>query len=727
MQQNKEIATKNFHFVEKIAFSILETKPGKFLQVLENIQKSLQVIFTFKQNNVVIYGQKESIEQAEKELAQLEADIMASLRKDTVDIPAYLSNELATNQMLKKEILEKTGMFLFFPESEVNPVVLEIALKDSQTKIQIVNGDITKENTECIVNCANEFLKHDGGIAHQIAKKGGKVLISECEQIIKRVGSIAPGNCVRTSAGDLKCLSVLHVVGPRWHGGHMNEEGLLRLAVKNCIRSCEEVGYRSISIPLISSGIFGYPPPLAAKVLVQEMLLALKMYPKVKQVRLCDLNAENAVLLCKELRDQLGAEQRESERELMRSIKPIGVQWYWQESDGSFVPFDADQNRQIETAYLTRQPGEKIIVTGDREKQRNSHHYEIDFDKMTELNTKYRRTYRKIKRESIGGPTDDDFQSYLNKRLTSSTDSLPTISMPLNQTKKLTMVGLGEDFFTRKDELLAAIKKLECQSSAEAPGPLSNEQCNHIFSIGLAHRVEVHLDPKSSAMILKGLDRSVMSAKSEILSYLMKSMPKVKLPEEWTPQTTNCELVTLNASSAEFKSVVARLQETLPHVQVYSIDRIQNKWLWEKYLQQKELLIKKNGGIAKEEMLFHGTKSNDPKLIYDGETGFDMRLAASGMWGTATYFAYNASYSDRYAFKDAKGQRVMLLSTVLIGDSVFLTSNPALKKPPQKGKNKMGFLEDYDSVTGEASGSRVFMVYENNRAYPKYLITYTTK
>jgi len=110
-------------------------------------------------------------------------------------------------------------------------------------------------------------------------------------------------------------------------------------------------------------------------------------------------------------------------------------------------------------------------------------------------------------------------------------------------------------------------------------------------------------------------------------------------------------------------------------------------------------------------------------LIYNGEVGFDTRYASSGMWGIATYFAKNASYSNGYASTNGNDKQ-MFLARVLVGVTFFTSPNNALKKPPQKGKNALGFPEDYDSVSGETGNSVVYMVYENNHAYPDYLITY---
>ena len=162
---------------------------------------------------------------------------------------------------------------------------------------------------------------------------------------------------------------------------------------------------------------------------------------------------------------------------------------------------------------------------------------------------------------------------------------------------------------------------------------------------------------------------------------------------------------------------------------VRTITRIQNKWIWPKYAFQKKRMHAKNNGRVNEMELFHGTRGNDPKFLYEGEDGFDMRYGRQGMWGVANYFAVNASYSNAYAFTSGAG-RQMFLVKVLTGDSHKCPPNSTLRMPPEKATASQGGGDvqvaqmKYDTVTGHTSGSKVFMTYDNEKAYPAYLITY---
>ena len=89
------------------------------------------------------------------------------------------------------------------------------------------------------------------------------------------------------------------------------------------------------------------------------------------------------------------------------------------------------------------------------------------------------------------------------------------------------------------------------------------------------------------------------------------------------------------------------------------------------------------------------------------------------MWGKAVYFAQNASYSLNYSFKEDSGLRKMFLAEVLLGDFVKLEQQSLIKPP-----NKPGTTIEYDSVKGHTNGSDVYMVYANQKCYPKFLITF---
>jgi len=137
-------------------------------------------------------------------------------------------------------------------------IIVDKAKLDNNKILRLVNGDITERNVDVIVNAANSYLKHGGGVAAAIVRKGGAIIQEESD----RIGGGF------TSAGKLPCKTVIHTVGSRM--GEGDEDNKLLKAVQSTLALAAEKGFKSISIPAISSGIFGFPKDKCAKILVEE-------------------------------------------------------------------------------------------------------------------------------------------------------------------------------------------------------------------------------------------------------------------------------------------------------------------------------------------------------------------------------------------------------------------------------------------------------------------------
>lgn len=140
-------------------------------------------------------------------------------------------------------------------------------------RLRLVQGDITERDTDAIVNAANSYLQHGGGVAGAIVRRGGRIIQDESD----RIGFTPVGHAVLTSAGSLPARFVIHAVGPRM--GEGDEDNKLKHAVQNSLLLASQNGFRSISLPAISSGIFGFPKDRCAAILVGESLLFLKTMP----------------------------------------------------------------------------------------------------------------------------------------------------------------------------------------------------------------------------------------------------------------------------------------------------------------------------------------------------------------------------------------------------------------------------------------------------------------
>jgi O-acetyl-ADP-ribose deacetylase (regulator of RNase III) len=150
----------------------------------------------------------------------------------------------------------------------MNTVLSEHVLPTSQT-IQIVQGDITTEAVDAIVNAANEHLQHGGGVAWAISKKGGPAIQKESDAWIRQHGLVPHSYPAWTSGGLLPAKYVIHAVGPVWGDG--DEDKKLSEAVTGSLRIADELKCSSMALPAISTGIFGFPKDRAAGIIFSEI------------------------------------------------------------------------------------------------------------------------------------------------------------------------------------------------------------------------------------------------------------------------------------------------------------------------------------------------------------------------------------------------------------------------------------------------------------------------
>ena len=146
----------------------------------------------------------------------------------------------------------------------MNAVLKEHTFPTGQT-FQIVQGDITIEEVDAIVNAANEQLQHGGGVAWAISKKGGATIQRESDAWIRQHGRVHHARPAWTSGGLLPAKYVIHAVGPVWGDG--DEDNKLKSATTGSLRLADELKCSSIALPAISTGIFGFPKERAAKII----------------------------------------------------------------------------------------------------------------------------------------------------------------------------------------------------------------------------------------------------------------------------------------------------------------------------------------------------------------------------------------------------------------------------------------------------------------------------
>lgn len=156
-----------------------------------------------------------------------------------------------------------------------------VAFKMNDTLLELLQADITELEVDAIVNAANEDLTMGSGVAGAILAKGGESIQQECS----RIGGTPVGTSVMTTAGDLDAERVIHAVGPRM--GEGDEDRKLASAVRSALALADRHGLRSIAIPAISTGAFGFPVDRCARILLTEIHRYLQGGTKLERVAVC--------------------------------------------------------------------------------------------------------------------------------------------------------------------------------------------------------------------------------------------------------------------------------------------------------------------------------------------------------------------------------------------------------------------------------------------------------
>ena len=407
------------------------------------------------------------------------------------------------------------------------------------------------------------------------------------------------------------------------------------------------------------------------------------------------------------------------------------VQWYYREDKEMFAAYSQDDSAKIEGMY------QKVCGAGTY-LQIQSRIYTFDFKSMKQVNisTKYQRD---IKREET--PIKEV------KMLCTEQGAEELTQCVIN------LRGPEDNLQTAKQRIKDKLESLSAFKNVPLPPASTPALKQKLFSIARRHSVSSSIrddekskplgasNRRSSQVIrIEGaehlVDKAVTEVQGEIIEFHSQSstasatQSDTQYPAEWEAQTSTSQLFKLDRYSREWIRIITKFKETMPDADVISIQRIQNKWLWERYSQHKERIREKNNGEVNEKELWHGSSKSSSDNIYNSEEGFDMRFSSKGLWGLANYFAEKASYSNKYAFMSPDGAKELLLAKVLTGDSFECASDPSLRMPPEKPRSLKASTVQlkqlrYDSVTGTTCNCRVYMTYSNDKAYPAYLIRYS--
>jgi O-acetyl-ADP-ribose deacetylase (regulator of RNase III) len=154
-------------------------------------------------------------------------------------------------------------------------------VKINNTLLELVQGDLTEQTTDAIVNAANTALQMGGGVAGAIRRRGGPKIQEECN----RIGGTYVGGAVITTGGNLAAKYVIHAVGPI-HGDE-HEDSKLKDATLNSLKLADQKGLKSVAFPAISTGVYGFPKDRCAAIMLSTTIAYLEGPTKLEKVVFC--------------------------------------------------------------------------------------------------------------------------------------------------------------------------------------------------------------------------------------------------------------------------------------------------------------------------------------------------------------------------------------------------------------------------------------------------------
>lgn len=160
-------------------------------------------------------------------------------------------------------------------------------------RIKLIQGDITRQHVDAIVNAANSSLLGGGGVDGAIHRAGGKAILDECIAIRNKQGGCKTGDAVITTGGKLAARYVIHTVGPVWNGGKGNQDELLANCYRNSLKLAVEHNIKTIAFPNISTGIYHFPKEQAAEIAIKAVKEFLKQDDTITEVAFVCYDDEN--------------------------------------------------------------------------------------------------------------------------------------------------------------------------------------------------------------------------------------------------------------------------------------------------------------------------------------------------------------------------------------------------------------------------------------------------
>ncbi|XP_062434814.1 protein mono-ADP-ribosyltransferase PARP14-like [Rhea pennata] len=574
---------------------------------------------------------------------------------------------------------------------------------------QVAIGDITKEETDVIVNITNKTFSLKKGVSKAILEGAGKAVEDECTQL-----ALQPNNgFITTQGGHLPCKKIIHCVA----------QDDIKVPVSKVLQECELQQYTSVIFPAIGTGEAGRDPAEAA----DEIMDAVADFARnnsvwsLKTVKVVIFQPSLLSVFLASMKKREGSGNTVPSKSLCsRPVTLLSSEKWTPKKESKAV-----LERKMEVAV--------VQICGENQK------------KVQETETWLKNAILKEQFQKV--ITDESILGFGEKENEELHDLQMTLNIVLRlEGTSIRISGVNKDVWLVYSRIQDMIHKVKAAKEEEIKAellknviewkyfendsyvPFDNLTNMHLENafLGKQKNISVTINNKNYRVNMEAKHAEDDQGRSTPILRIDKSedQESIVLPATWDDmQTEQVKVVELKPEMKEYKDVQARFLQTCPLLKIEKIERIQNPFFWKAYQIKKLEMDKKNGNRNNERLLFHGTSSDS--LAFINKNGFNRSYAGmnAASFGNGTYFAVNANYSasDTYSKPDVDGKKYMYLARVLVGE--YSLGRKGAITPAVK--NTSNSIDLFDSSTDNMNRPSMFIIFNDIQAYPEYLITFT--
>ncbi|KAM3917234.1 protein mono-ADP-ribosyltransferase PARP14 isoform 2-T2 [Leptodactylus fuscus] len=578
---------------------------------------------------------------------------------------------------------------------------------------QVKTGDITKEDTDIIVNSTDQVFNLRSGVSKAILEAAGPLVQNECALLASQNKK---SSHITTQGGNLLCKHILHV-----HGRNTAEG--IKDFVAEALQECGKLQVASVAFPAIGTGLGNVASGLVADIILEAVTEFANSKPSQS------LQMVKVVIY-----------QQEMLQDFYASMK---------KKEGTDLPKQTSLLSRMANSvisFFTSNPTEdkepKVFELRENIEPAIFHLCADTSDGVTGASRRLEDLILKEQHENL--ITDDwilEFDQQDHHTLSQDQRRLEVFVSFESPGSTVKIIGLTRDVLEMTNKIQNMIKKVRVKKTKEREAELCSNLVEWRYFDGtkfvpfdrmtnLDLEKAKNTKTQNVTIDLAGVTYTVVMELKSMLDPRgnKKEIERVskhghfELPTHWTQMTGDVTVVKIMAGTPEYNLVEAQFKKTC-QMRIVNIERIQNKNLWMNYQIKKQAIDSKNGTTSNERQLFHGTDVNTITTV--NHNGFNRSYAGrnAACYGNGTYFAVNSNYSahDQYSKPDPNGLKYMYLARVLTGE--FCAGRQGMVAPPTK--NASNITDLYDSVTDNPANPTMFVIFHDIQAYPEYLITFS--